>query len=277
MEALLARICDSLGVHLPRCSNSGCGRAGELWSSLRGEAVGLRCEGNWYCGADCLESALQKLLSGATGTPEPARSHRIPLGLWLFERGEISASQLKLAIERHRARQGSRLGECLREIGAAKEPQIARAVAGQWGCPVFRIDGLASAATELVPYPLLEQHRMLPVHVAQERHELHMAFSQRIDYSALYAVQHVLQYTVQPCIAEEPALARGLETAHQSRPDSEILFDGVHGSRDIARIARSYAVQVEADDARVALLQDHAWIALRRAQRTWNLVFGRSR
>jgi len=274
MERLLVRVCDSLGIHLPTCHNPGCRRTAEWWRSWRGESPGVHCEGHWYCGADCLEGVLQKLLTGRRTTAGPTRSHRIPLGLWLFEHGEITASQLKLAIERQRARRGSRIGECLREIGAASEPQITRAIAGQWACPVFRIDGVPNVPAEWVPYPLLERHRMLPVHAARDRRTLHMAFCQRVDYRALYAIQHMLQQTVQPCIGEESALLRGLETARQRRPETEIQFEGEQNPREVARIARSYAVQVQAEEARVALLQDHAWIVLKRSQRIWNLVFG---
>ena len=274
MEHLLVRVCDRLGIHLPTCHNSTCRRTGELWRRRHGESPGISCEGGWYCGADCLESVLNKLLTSTPGLRGPIRGHRIPLGLWLFERGEISASQLKLAIEQQRARQGARIGECLREIGAASERQITRAIAGQWSCPVFRLDGGPNIPAELVPYPLLERHRMLPVHAARDRSVLHIAFCQRVDYSALYAIQHMLQRTIQPCIAGESELLRGLESARQGRPESEILFEGEHGPREIARIARSYAVQVQAEDARVALLPNHAWIALKRAQKTWNLVFG---
>jgi len=62
-------------------------------------------------------------------------SHRVPLGLLLLSRQQMTAAQLRTALERQRASGEGRIGDWLRRWVLPSELQITAAVARQWRVP----------------------------------------------------------------------------------------------------------------------------------------------
>jgi hypothetical protein len=89
----------------PHCGYRGCLHARKSWSAMRRQPRGVYLQGVRYCRAECLEQALIELLGSSRSTPRRAAqaSHRIPLGLLLLSRQQLTAEQLRAALEAQRA------------------------------------------------------------------------------------------------------------------------------------------------------------------------------
>src|SRR3981081_1003907 len=81
----------------PRCGYGGCVHAGSPWRGMRRQSRGVRMLGARYCRTECLELALIEVLSRARATSQPTAvaSHRVPLGLLLLSRQQLTAAQLR--------------------------------------------------------------------------------------------------------------------------------------------------------------------------------------
>jgi hypothetical protein len=89
----------------PRCGCLECIHHGSLWHRMRRRSRGIRLQGAHYCRTECLELALAEVF--AQTRPVSRRSaagaaHRIPLGLHLLSRQQLTAAQLRAALEAQR-------------------------------------------------------------------------------------------------------------------------------------------------------------------------------
>src|SRR5579884_1201794 len=246
---------------LPRCDNPEC-RAGEtLWARVLRSRRGTRCAGNWYCSPACLETALVDRFSLLCQPPPVPRAvqHRIPLGLLMLARGLITQEQLQAALAAQRAGGSRKVGEWLQEMGAISEQEITAALGMQWCCPVFNLrDGPLPPCVDLVPRPLLEFYRMVPVHFAAARRDLYVAFYHAVDYSALYAVEQMLRCNTRPCLVAASTMEQALEALRRQRPETaQRVFDSYTDKAEMARISRSYVLKVSATEVRIVRCGDY--------------------
>jgi len=254
----------------PRCRYQDCVHLRGLWGRVPGQRRGVRMQGAWYCLDRCLERALTDEFERMRSNPKAAApAHRVPLGLLLFSRQQLSAEQLRRALAAQRAAGRGRIGEWLQELGFASEQQITSALARQWRCPVLRANSLPSADAHVpqLPVTLLESFSMVPVGYVSSTRTLHLAFSEGIDYTVLYAIEQMLECHTEPCLVQPSALRKNLAARSQRRGECEVVFDRVADTAELARIVRSYAVRVAASEIRLADCGPHFWVRLPRAQR----------
>jgi hypothetical protein len=243
---------------------------------------GVRMQGAWYCGAECLELGLVEFLERENSLPRRAtvRPHRIPLGLQLLSRQQITAAQLRTALEAQRTAErgqaGSerKIGAWLQELGFANELQITAALARQWSCPVLRTgaDGTGGVQSPLgfsanfrgIPFPLLESFQMMPVELVEATGTLLMAFSEGVDYTILVAIEQMLGYRTESCLVCPSALQRSLQALARRRGSSDVVFDRMENVRECAHIIGSYSTKVKAEEIRMARCGEHLWIRLER-------------
>jgi hypothetical protein len=256
-----------------------CGRIQSrgVWWPLRRRPRGVRLRGSWYCQAECLQLALSELLGREPpgSGREAAVSHRVPLGLLLLSRQQLTAAQLRTALERQRASGEGRIGDWLRQLGFASELQITAAVARQWACPVLKTSPATFAEGRTVPLPnfLLESFQMIPVGFVEATRTLLIAFSESIDHTMLYAVEQMLGYRTEACFVCPSILQKGLQTLGQRHAAKDVVFDRLENAGECARIIGSYATKVAAEEVRLAACGKHIWIRLEGRQReTVNLV-----
>jgi hypothetical protein len=234
-------------------------------------------QGTRYCQAECLEWALIDLFGRARSAQRrgAAESHRIPLGLLLLSREQLSAEQLRTALGAQRSAGHRKLGEWLQELGYASEFQVTAALARQWSCPVLRTaSGTIGASRVLpIPAPLLESFQMMPVELVEATGTLLMAFSEGIDYTVLYAIEQMLGYRTEACLVCPSILRKSLQTVGRQREASDIVFERMEGPAECARIVSNYCAKVAAVEVRVARCGEHVWIRLEGArQKAVNLV-----
>jgi hypothetical protein len=264
----------------PQCGYGGCVHAGSLWRRMRSRSRGIRMQGTRYCRTECMELALIEVLGRSRPVPRRAAvaSHRIPLGLLLLSRQQLTAAQLRTALEAQRAAgrgtsgsniNGSnikKIGAWVQELGFATEPQVTAALARQWSCPVLRAPPMAIAASRFPPIPalLLESFQMMPVELVEATGTLLMAFSEGIDYTMLYAIEQMLGYHTEPCLVCPSTLQKNLRALARQREAGDVVFDRTEDAGECAHIVGNYSAKVKAEEVRVARCGEHLWIRLER-------------
>lgn len=249
-----------------------CGRAPYRtpWRCLTEKRRGFRLLGAWYCGGECVQKALAGMLARENPAPaaRPSAAHRVPLGLLLLSRQQVTGEQLRIALEHQRCTGKGKIGECLQQLGFVDEAQITLALARQWSCPVLRTSPAAWAATNFtaIPLALLEASQMFPAEFAPASRTLLMAFSQAVDHSTLYAIEQMLDYRTQACFVGPRVLRQRLQWLAQVRRPLEFVFDRVEDVAECARIVGSYSAKLSAEEIRLIRCGPHLWIRLDREQ-----------
>lgn len=269
----LARMRESF----PQCESTVCARRASVWRRLSGERQGVHLNGHWYCSVECFETAaadvFARVLPGSRRSE--AKRHRVPLGLVMFSLGMVSHDHLQAALQAQRTARTGRVGEWLRQSGVVTEAQVTAALAAQWSRPVFPLEGRDRylECAKLIPAPLLESARMVPVHHLPASKVLHIAFAQSIDYTSLYGIEQMLDVRTEPCLAQESTLTRALETLRGQQRPAEILFDSVDDPREMGATARSYATQLGAEAVKIVSCGEYIWTRIESRGQTHNLLF----
>jgi hypothetical protein len=260
------------------CGDMDCSSTRRLWRRIRWRHGTIRLHDSLYCAPSCFEAAARQRLARlcvATIAAPPVR-HRVPLGLLMISRGQLTNQQLRLALEEQRSNRRQRLGEWLEQLGYASEQQVTAALAHQWACPV-----LASKAScdpnclRLLPYHLLEASRILPVQFVPSTRTFHLAFCDGIDYSALYAIEQMLDCCTRPCLATRSAVGQALQLIGDERHSGELLFEGWRDAAEMARITCGYVLKLGAEAVRLVGCAGFIWARLSTGPDIANLLFHR--
>ena len=247
-----------------------CIHAQSLWRRLARPNSGVLLEGGRYCVERCMERALFDALRRLASSSRRAQvAHRVPLGLLLLSRQQLTPGQLRIALEAQRHAGRGRLGEWLLSLGFVNEQQITAALARQWSCPVLRVhpSPLRGAHPAQIPATLLERFVMIPVEYVEASKTLHVAFAEGIDYSVLYAIERMTGCRTQPCMAVPSLVRANLQARSSQHREHELAFECLTDVTEFARIIRSYCVRVAASEVRLAACGCHTWARLLRPQR----------
>ncbi len=199
---------------VPQYGRRECIHGPRAWRRLRRRPSGSVFQGCWYCTDHCLERALtdatRRLRSVSRRAPAP---HRIPLGLLLLSRQQLTVEQLRVSLEAQRAAGHGRIGEWFQTLGFVSEQQVTAALARQWSCPVLRPNSIALGCehTAEIPITLLESCVMIPLNDVDSTATLHIAFGDSIDYSALYAIERMLGCHTDACLAAPSLVHKSLQ------------------------------------------------------------------
>lgn len=223
-------------------------------------------QGERYCRAECLELALVEVFRRARPVSSHAAtaSHRVPLGLLLLSRGKITAEQLRAALAAQREAGEGKIGAWLQELGFVTESEVIAALARQWSCPVLRagLGEIRASHFPLIPALLLESFQMMPVDLVEATGTLLMAFSERIDYTALYAIEQMLGYHTEFCLVSPGALQQSLEDLARRRASKDVILDRAEDAAECAHIIGSYATKLHAEEIRMARCGRYLWVRL---------------
>ena len=233
-------------------------------------------QGARYCRTECLELALVEFLGRARAVSRRAAiaSHRIPLGLLLLSRQQLTAAQLRTALEAQRtASRGKsksesekKIGGWLQALGFATEQQVTAALACQWCCPVLRSGPgvLGGGRFSSIPVLLMESFRMMPVELVEATGTLLIAFSEGVDYTLLYAIEQMLGYRTEACLVSPSTLQKSLQTRARRLGSTDVVFDRVEDVSECAHIIGNYSAKISAEEVRLARCGEHLWIRLER-------------
>ena len=260
----------------PNCSYQQCTHRAPFWNGVFGHTQGVRTNQGWFCSPSCFEQSLaDALFTFLRREQTPARpANRLPIGLLLMSRDELSQDELKQALQMHR-QTGMRVGDCIRKLGCVSEAAITSAIAAQWACPVFPTASVDPALATMVPRVLLEKYRMLPVHLGSSGKRLFIGFSDGVDYSALYGLEQLLGCQTEPCIISSSTFNDVLEHQQDRDPGTDVVIESRASAAEIARMTTEYARQVEAHEVRYAPVGEYVWVRLHGLRSRLNLLYHR--
>jgi len=263
---------------LPRCGELDCSFARRLWRRVRWWNGMVRLHGARYCGPQCLENAARQRLAHMCDTDAPVRpvQHRIPLGLLMLSRGQLSNWQLRSALEAQHTSGCHRLGEWLEKLGFATEQQITAALGLQWACPVLSARVTPdSRCVRMVPFRILQSYRMLPIQFVEATRTFYLAFSEGIDYAVLNAMEQMLDCRTEACLVSRSAMEETLEKIGRDRAAGDLLFEGWRHASEMARITCSYVLKLGAKEVRAVACGRYIWVRLSTGRDVAHLIFRR--
>jgi hypothetical protein len=255
-----------------KCANPDC-HISPLRAIFKGQ--GIRISEDWFCGVDCLEASLRERFADLAGAARPAetqRRARVPLGLMLFSRGYLSEEQFKTTLDAHR-HTGARLGDVALQFGYVSEEQVAAALAGQWGYPVFSFKNASAQLPLLVPFHLMELHQMLPIQFIDDSTKLLVGFATRVEHSVVQGVERMLGCAVAPCFVTMSDFRARMQVFSSMRPATERVFDQIATPLEMAQTVKDCVLQVGASEVRVALCREYLWIRILGASEQPDLLF----
>ena len=248
----------------PPCALASCTRRHSLWHRLRHRPTGTLLQGAFYCQPQCLDTALIGQLSRLrVTTPSPQAPNRIPLGLLMVARGKLTHIEVRAALEAQRRARYGKIGEWIEKLGFATEQEVTTALALQWGCPVASsFDPSAIQSPGSIPLPILEAFQMVPLNYAAATNTLCLAFGERVDHAALYAIERVLDCRTQPCVAGRKRIAHQLDAMRQLPRPSDAEFGPMNDLAEMARITSSYTARLSPEQVHLSRIGCFIWLRL---------------
>ncbi len=247
----------------PSCASVSCSRP-SLWHRLSHRSAGTFLQGVFYCRPQCLETALIGQLSRLRiMAPSPPPPNRIPLGLLMVARGKLTYLEVRAALEAQRRARYGKIGDWIEKLGFATEQEVTNALALQWGCPVASsFDPSTIQSPGSIPLPILEAFQMLPLNYVAATNTLYLAFGERVDHAALYAIEKILDCRTQPCVAGRKSIARKLEAMRQLPRPGDVEFGPMNDLAEMARIAASYTARLSPEQVRLSRIGRFIWLRL---------------
>ena len=161
------------------------------------------------------------------------------------------------------SRRYGKIGEWIEKLGFATEQDVTTALALQWGCPVATsFDPTIIHSLGNIPLPILEAFQMLPLNHVAATNTLNLAFGERVDHGALYAIEKILACRTQPCVAGRKSIACQLDFMRQLRRPSDVEFGPMNDLAEMARIASSYTARLNPEAVRISRIGRFIWLRL---------------
>jgi hypothetical protein len=260
-----------------RCSAPDCHRHGKAQFAPLARFRGIFYNNGWYHATACLNTALVQQLRSLllTFSQDRGKPYRLPLGLLLVNRGAITPQELRAALQLQQRAGYGKLGYWVRQIANLNESRLTAALGQQWGCPVFPLNQHTAAAhvPGCPPFPLLAAAKAVPAYSAFDGHLLHIAFSDHVDHTLLYALEEILGCRTVACVSTESSVNLALEMLRRHGSGDNICFDSVHDPFEIADTICNYAAHLGAKRLKVVRAGGYIWAALFRKELRRDLLF----
>ena len=117
---------------------------------------------------------------------------------------------------------------------------------------------------------------MLPLNYVASTNTLYLAFGERVDHAALYAIEKILDCRTQPCVAGRKRIARQLEAMRQVPRPGDVEFGPMNNLSEMARIASSYTARLNPEKVRLSRIGRFIWLRLEIRSNVRTQVPGRS-
>jgi hypothetical protein len=206
--------------------------------------------------------------------PPPVR-HRIPLGLLMLSKGQLTNGQLRTGLDMQREH-GGRIGQTLQRMGFVTEQQVTAALASQWACPVLSpVATTGSNCERKVPSRLLLRFQMLPVHFAPATRILHVAFSEGVEYTVLHGIERMLDCRTAVCLVAQSTMDLAMERFSHQHRSNDLLFEGWRDSDEMGRITCGFVLKLGIQQLRTVTCADYIWARLEGRSEITNLLFRR--
>lgn len=255
------------------CAYPECKRKSVQYSFAR-RLDGVQIAGKWFCSPPCYEAALQLHFASLMSQRHVAASRkaRLPLGLMFLSRGELTESQLNVALREHQST-GARLGDILLQKNYVTEQQITSALAAQWGHPTFPSNSAIAWLPVRLPLYLVELHRVAALHFVESSRTLLLGFADGPDHRLLSVLQRMLHCSVDACFITRSEYLRRLQFLKAEKRLHEVVFDRVCPHSEIARISASYVWKLGSRRVHYSICGEHLWVRLAGSKHDVDLLF----
>ena len=255
------------------CSRPNCAR----WLTqrhLETRKVGVSFEEQWYCSYRCLASELDAALTKMVRPTRTSSKHsfRMPLGLTLVSRGQLTEDQFRSANEKHRE-EGCEIADVLVDMGYVTEKQVTAVRAAQWACPVFEVPKLVPPPAFSMPVSMMKQYRMVPLRYQEATAKISIGFVAGIEYGPLYAVEQMTGCKAQPFLITPSDFARFLASVPVPDPASERVFDVPHAPLEMRHHLCTLGAQMDAEEVLIVRCANQIWARLKQDKHTADLLF----
>ena len=277
----LERLRSSWEQRFPACTLPQCPHSGKL--RLQPRLHGTFLNDAWYCSELCFDLAIQSAFHTTAVGKVPSPSHRLPLGLILLSRQQITSEQLCLALARQNAQGRGLIGFWLQELGYIRERDILSALSLQCSCPVISVLGLSlDQCLGILPTALILDLRLLPLQFPGKPSTIYAAFNKRVDYVALNVIESMLNYRTEQCLISDTemefVLARTVELAGPSLSGgNDVVFQESAGAEQMARLVCDYTLRLQAHTVKIAPCGSYFWVRLQNQAQFINLLISRCR
>lgn len=242
--------------------------------------AGIKMGESWYCSSSCFTAAAEKKLSDLmyAKLERGSRGCRMPLGLSLINRGLLTTSQFKEAVDKQK-RAGGELGELLIEDGAVSEDQVTAVLAAEWGCPVFSVPKHMTQSAIQIPSTLIRRYSAIPLHYVAATKLLLVGFVHGIEYRLLYAIEQITGCKTQACFVTRSDFRLQMEQIDRAEQrlgeiaPSGVKIDNVQDPAEMASILCGYGVDLEAEEANIGKCMDFLWARLKSGPKNFDLLF----
>lgn len=256
------------------CDSAECKPDTTVWRKHLRPRPRVQLHGPQFCLQDCLERELRRRLQQLSVPPIAggASSRRVPLGLMMLSRGELTAEQLRHAVDLQNQAGSGRIGEWLRKLGYTDDEGLTAALARQWCCPTIK-SLPTSVGNCTIPFYLLQRFRMAPVHFSNSRETLYIAFAEKIAYRALLAIEQILQCKTEICITSCGEIDAALSRLDEHTRRADKLFENITSEQEVTRIISSYAATLQASEIRLGLCGKLVWSRITGNKFSEDLIF----
>lgn len=107
---------------------------------------------------------------------------------------------------------------------------------------------------------------MVPLEYVHSTQTLFVAFSEGINYRALYAIEQMMNCRTEACMAV-PSFVKAHVELLRGGGNNEIVFGSVRSNAELCDIIRNYCVRICATELRLAQCGHYVWIRLLNASR----------
>jgi hypothetical protein len=261
---------------LRTCCSPDCGYGPAIRQRLWRATPSVRLDGLPFCFPECLEREVRRrLLQNSFALRRgPTSSCRVPLGLLMLSRGELTGEQLQLALGVQKKTGTGRIGEWLQQLGYARDVTVAAALACQWSCPVIKTVP-AGVGSCTIPFYLLKNFGMAPVHFSSDHLMLHIASADKIEYRVLLAIEQMMKCKTEACLTTRGEIDAALLRIEEQNAGNEKLFEGINDPEERTRIISSYISTLHATEVSISSCGELLWARITTDEACENLLFSR--
>ncbi|MBS1803017.1 MAG: hypothetical protein JST28_06590 [Acidobacteria bacterium] len=253
------RVADKSPSLIGRCANVNCQSS---WFQLFRNHARPIFEGGWTCSPECTEARLQPAVRrelGGAVEGQAAHRHRIPIGLLMHEKGWITSSQLRRAVESQKQYGALRLGEWLVKQGATEEDLVTRALSLQWSCPVLAVSNGLISSSVFLPELFVDAFGALAVPGPSGR-SVYLGFEQNVDRALALALERVEGVRVECGVVPSSNFREGARLLRKQTLPGLQIADAANG----LAAAHVFTKAIErARPIRSQLVRVHEWLWLR--------------
>ncbi len=104
---------------------------------------------------------------------------------------------------------------------------------------------------------------------------MYVAFSDGVDYTALYAVEQILGCRTEACVVSSSVMSRALEALGHTKRPGEMRFESWRDAEEMAHITGGCVLKLGAREVRMVTCGEHVWVRLLADDEPVDMLFRR--